>query len=517
MSKNILYFMDYGQTFGGATETLLLQAILMRKNGNKVVVCFSSRCGDGLIPAYCRMCAENGILLLQLPYTISSCTEGINVVSVLEDYEVIKNLIVYFKPDILHSVQINVTVELISRELCIPHIMNIYSALPSFFSLPYMDVWPKYIICDSLFWANVWKKGLGVDATCIRTVAQHPALKSCIEDCPTRYICVGAIYSGKNQLEVIKGFHRLILSGIRAQLDLYGYDSDFYAEKCRKYVSENSLNTLISFHGYCNDMQNVYENSDAIIVGSTRESYPNVVSESLAHSVVVISTPVGGVPEVIKDSFNGYIAEGYTGEDIYKKLIQFEQDKISRACDALLKNANETYIAEHSESAVYEKLLARYDYVQNTFSRNGSPAVRISDVQKEFNGILTLYKQSQLQLMNPDPEANMLWYFFHAMQKLKFLPSDSRFYIWGAGKRGLYAKENLEVFFPFIHLTGFVDSKKEGTVGEYAIYKPENVLSDEKSVIGIAVINGQWDIIDVLEKCGKICNKTYFFLVPRLW
>ena len=83
--KRILYFLDEGQGFGGAVNTLLLQAILMKRKGHAVAACFSSRRGSSLLPAYQRMCEENGIQIFRLPYTISSYTEGINIVAVLED------------------------------------------------------------------------------------------------------------------------------------------------------------------------------------------------------------------------------------------------------------------------------------------------------------------------------------------------------------------------------------------------------------------------------------------------
>lgn len=511
--------MDYGQAFGGAVNILLKQAILMKKNGHAVTVCFSSRYGDDLLSAYRTMCVENGILLLQLPYTISSYTEGINTVSIIENYDLIKNLILYFKPDILHSVQINATVELVARELKIPHIMNIHQALPAFFSIQYMDIFPKYLICDSFYFAKVWEKELNLNSTCMRGVAVDSCLKDNVVKRNTKYVCVGAVSNRKNQLEVIRAFHFLISSGHKATLDIYGYDSGLYARNCKEYVESNGLNEVITFHGYCDNMPSVYVDSDAVIIGSlpVGESYPNVVSEALAHSVVVISTPVAGVPEVIKDSYNGYLADGYAGEDIYKKLLQFERDKEAGVCDTLIKNANNAYFAEHTGTVVYKKLLDYYDFVQKNTSETELPLPRISDLSEKFNDIIKVYKNALSHFTKKDSAASMLWYFWHVSSIIKNLPSDSKFYIWGAGNFGLEAKENLEVFFPFISIEGFLDSKKEGVFEGYNIYKPESVVSNENAVIFISAVGGQWDIIDILEKNGKICNKTYFFLVRRAW
>lgn len=517
--KRILYFMDSGLAFGGAVNTLLLQAILMKKHGHEVFVCFSCIPGGPLIPAYRRMCTENHIPLFFLPYDITSYTEGVNVVSLLENYDTMKNTIAYLKPDIVHSVQINPTVELITRKLKIPHIMAIYQASSDFFSLRYLDVWPKFMICDSNYWAKVWQKGLELETTCIRTIAQNPLLRNSVTKQETRYICVGSVCPRKNQFEVIKAFHLLLSQGIKARLDIYGYDCNSYAEKCREYVMENSLESRVVFHGYCDDMQAVYRDSDAVIIGSTVESYPNVVSEAMANSVSVISTPVAGVPEVIKDSYNGYLSAGYSGEDIAAKLMQFENDKQNGRADQILQNANRTFLTEHSEDAVYEKLLAYHESVQEKFSTAlvSVPPVTISDVKSAFSDILNLYERNFKNFTNTVMTARMLWYFLHAAPVIQNLSPDSRFYIWGAGKYGVYALENLKVFFPFIRLKAFIDSKKEGEFKGLTIEKPEVILSDEKSIVFIGAVGGQWDIIDTLEKHGKVCHRTYFFLVPRSW
>ena len=380
-----------------------------------------------------------------------------------------------------------------------------------------MDVFPKYMICDSLYWAKVWQAGLAIEATCIRTVVLNPSLRDAVRKKTTRYICVGSIYAGKNQLEVIRAFHLLISTGINASLDIYGSDGGSYAESCKDYVRKNLLERYVTFQGYCEDMQSAYKNADALIVGSIRESYPNVVSEALANSVIVISTPVGGVPEVVKDSYNGYLPTGFTGEEICKKLIQFEQDKKTGAANKILKNANDTYFSEHSEASVYAKLYACYEDVQERAGGREACSVMLSGLEEKFSAILGLYKAAKNNFTKVDCAAQMLWYFFHVMPEVKALPSDSKIYIWGAGKYGLYAKENLKAFFPFLTLSSYIDSKHDGMLEGISIRRPETILADEKSIVFIGLINGQWDVISILESYGKVCHKTYFFLVQRSW
>ena len=166
----ILYFLDYGKSFGGAANTLFWQAVLMKQMGHKVVIFFSDYFGSGMKEEYGRAYLNPGIEYKWSTYQISSQPEDVDIVCMDENYEKMKEAVALYKPDILHSVQINPCVELVARELKIPHIMNVYPLIPEFFSINYMDVFPHYHLCDSWYYAKKWEHYLKTDSTCIRTV-----------------------------------------------------------------------------------------------------------------------------------------------------------------------------------------------------------------------------------------------------------------------------------------------------------------------------------------------------------
>ena len=140
---HVMYFLDYGQSFGGAANTLLQQVLLMKKAGLKITIAISDYLSKNLEDGYWNVCNNNGINWISLTYPICSHTEDIDIISVIENYDSVKNKIEELNPDILHSVQINPIVELISRELGIPHIMNIYQLLPEFFQC---TIWIYFLI-----------------------------------------------------------------------------------------------------------------------------------------------------------------------------------------------------------------------------------------------------------------------------------------------------------------------------------------------------------------------------------
>lgn len=55
------------------------------------------------------------------------------------------------------------------------------------------------------------------------------------------------------------------------------------------------------------DMPDIYNNSDIIIVPSLYEACPGVVLEAMSCGKIVVASDIGGIPEIIRDGFNGIL------------------------------------------------------------------------------------------------------------------------------------------------------------------------------------------------------------------
>ncbi len=514
----ILYFMDYGKAFGGAARTLLQQAMLMERAGNKVVVFFSTYLGSDMNEEYLQIYSQYGFKTKYAIYQISSQPEDIDVICLNENYEKLKKEIVALKPDVLHSVQINPMVELISRELDIPHIMNIYQLAPFFFGINYIDVFPHYHICDSLFWAKQWNKYLNTDYVCIRTSINigefHKKIRS--SKGKKRYICVGTISERKNQLKVIEAFHKAMKKGLTGELFLYGYDNGVYAEKCKRYIKHNALESSIVLKGFFKDMKSAYLEGDVLICGSIIESYPNVISEAMAYGLIVISTPVAGVPEILEDRINGYLTEDYTIDAICKKILEVDEDIKKNKVDSVLKNAHKAFLLNHSSEIVTENLLKYYRHVVQDTDRIST--IGISDIRKIFDRWIHIFAQNYNKFTNPQKVATKIWYLSYIMNDIESARQrNAQFYIWGTGQYGIIVKEMVDTFFPDVDIAGFIDSKKDGKFFGYEIFNPDEILKEENIVVFVAVVNGQNEILSQLEDSGLFYNKDYFILAARYW
>jgi len=514
----ILYFLDYGKTFGGAANTLLNQAVLMKKAGHSVVIFFSDYLGKDMSDEYMNIFSQCDMEKNYAAYQISSQPEDIDIICLDENYEKFRERVKELHPDILHSVQLNPMVELVSRELEIPHIMNIYQFIPEFFSINYVDIFPHYHICDSWFWAKQWNKYLDTDFECIRTVVNIDESKNEVITAgkKIKYICVGVVCADKNQLSVIKAFHKALSEGIDGELCIYGYDIGTYAEDCRDYIKNNDLANNIRIEGFCSDMASVYESSDVLICGSVRESYPNAVSEAMAHGLIIICTPVGGVPEVIKDRVNGYLTDDYTVKALSKKILEFDEDVKKGAMDVISKNAHETFEQNHSPKVVAEKLLKYYHHVVNDNKKR--TAIGIEDIRSVFAEWRQIFYKNYDRFTDPQKVAKKIWYLSYIIKNIESARKRKvQFYVWGTGQYGIAVKELIDVFLPEVHVSGFIDSRKEGQFYEYKIYSPEEILKKKNIAVFVAAMNGQYDIVQQLKKKNLHINKDYFILSARSW
>jgi len=74
------------------------------------------------------------------------------------------------------------------------------------------------------------------------------------------------------------------------------------------------LDGKVKFTGFVEDMEEVYSSLDMLVIASSTEGIPLTVLEAMKQGVPVVSTRVGGIPEVIDHGVDGLMVEpGDTG------------------------------------------------------------------------------------------------------------------------------------------------------------------------------------------------------------
>ena len=83
------------------------------------------------------------------------------------------------------------------------------------------------------------------------------------------------------------------------------------SEQLKQLVKDLGLEANISFLGYIPDAAGLIPQFSAMLITSEIEGIPQVIYESFYHGIPVVSTKVGGIPEVIEHKLNGLLASAY--------------------------------------------------------------------------------------------------------------------------------------------------------------------------------------------------------------
>ena len=96
-----------------------------------------------------------------------------------------------------------------------------------------------------------------------------------------------------------------------------------YLEK----IDERGLNEFVSFTGFLKEASSFIPQFDISLLTSQSEGLPQFIYESFYHKVPVVSTNVGGIPEIIGDGENGLLSNPFQAESLANKLIALSADK----------------------------------------------------------------------------------------------------------------------------------------------------------------------------------------------
>jgi len=79
--------------------------------------------------------------------------------------------------------------------------------------------------------------------------------------------------------------------------------------KAVDYVKEKGLSEHVLFLGYSNEIDKILCYSDLFLLPSEKESFGLSALEAMAHGVPVVSSNAGGISEVNKQGYSGYLSE----------------------------------------------------------------------------------------------------------------------------------------------------------------------------------------------------------------
>lgn len=103
-------------------------------------------------------------------------------------------------------------------------------------------------------------------------------------------------------------------------------------ENVERMIQTNCLGDIIKCKGAVDssEISHILENSDIYLLPSYNEGLPISILEAMSYSLPIISTPVGGIPEVVKDKENGFLVPPGDKEGLYNAIMNLVEDKSFR-------------------------------------------------------------------------------------------------------------------------------------------------------------------------------------------
>ncbi len=113
------------------------------------------------------------------------------------------------------------------------------------------------------------------------------------------------------------------------------------------------------------EMPDVYRGSDVFVLPSENETFGQVFIEAMACGTPVIGTKVGGVPEIISDSYNGFLVQPADPSILAQKIERLLNDTSmkNKLVSAGIKTV-ESIFTTQKQLSDFEKML------ENTVAAN---------------------------------------------------------------------------------------------------------------------------------------------------
>lgn len=130
-------------------------------------------------------------------------------------------------------------------------------------------------------------------------------------------------------------------------------------------LKERSLEKIIVFHGWVSGDQKAKLLSDcnAFILPSYYEGMPITILEAMSYGMPVISTCVGGIPEIVTEDVNGILVHPGDKDALRKAILKLAEDKIlQQQMGEEAKKAARPFMPEEVEQVlvtIYSGLLAK--------------------------------------------------------------------------------------------------------------------------------------------------------------
>jgi len=165
------------------------------------------------------------------------------------------------------------------------------------------------------------------------------------------FLFLGRLGKRKGTYDLLKAIK--IVGKDYPQIRFY-FCGDGEIEQVNKLIKEEKLEHFVSVEGWCskNKIKEILRVVSTMILPSYNEGLPMSILESMEQGKIIISTNVGGIPEVVVDNENGYLVEPGNVDQIKESIIKVISNHKK---NIVISNNNISKIHDHFNVKVINK------------------------------------------------------------------------------------------------------------------------------------------------------------------
>lgn len=144
----------------------------------------------------------------------------------------------------------------------------------------------------------------------------------------TELLYVGRLADEKGIDNLLRAVARLDSREMDIHLNIVG--SGPANESLRELASELGVMDTVTFHGFVPkgpELWKQFDEADLFVLPSHTEGLPRVVAEAMARGLPVVTTAVGGLPELVDDGENGFLVEPGDVDGLVEAIVEVCSDE----------------------------------------------------------------------------------------------------------------------------------------------------------------------------------------------
>ena len=171
--------------------------------------------------------------------------------------------------------------------------------------------------------------------------------------------CVARLTVVKDHINLLYAWERVVAKVPSAHLVIVGEGPT--RPIIEKWIEQHNMRESVSLLGEMSPDSLPHALLDVSVLASLDEGFPNSLLEAMAQGVPVVSTRVGGIPDLIEHGRNGLLVEASHPEQLADAIVQILKSRVNVSA---LREAGLATAERHREVQVTDLLLQLYDHLR---------------------------------------------------------------------------------------------------------------------------------------------------------